>query len=75
MALGVNGEARAKETTGGEKDPNSGGNTVYLSPGIQAAITPNWSAELSYQHAVYHNLNGAQLGESYKVTGGVTHLF
>lgn len=85
LALGVNGEARGKEKVDitdpntGDKtyttDPNSGGNTVYLSPGIQLVFAPHWVFELSYQHAVYHNLNGTQLGEKYKTTGGVTYLF
>ncbi|MBI5875214.1 MAG: transporter [Deltaproteobacteria bacterium] len=85
LALGVNGEVRGKEKVDvidpdtGDKtyntDPNSGGHTVYLSPAIQVVFAPHWVFELSYQHAVYHNLNGTQLGEKYKTTGGVTYLF
>ncbi|MBI3755222.1 MAG: transporter [Deltaproteobacteria bacterium] len=75
LALGVNGELRGKETVDGATDPNSGGNTTYLSPGVQLVFAPHWVFELSYQHAVYHNLNGTQLGEKYKTTGGVTYLF
>jgi hypothetical protein len=55
--------------------PDSGGNTVYLSPGLQFVFAPHWVFEFSYQHAIYHNLYGTQLGETYKTIGGVTYLF
>jgi hypothetical protein len=55
--------------------PDSGGNTVYLSPGMQLVLAPYWVIELSYQYAVYHHLQGTQLGETYKAIGGVTYLF
>lgn len=75
VALGVNGELRDREKVDDVKDPNSGGHTVYLSPGLQAVVSPHLVFELSYQKAVYHNLYGVQLGEDYKATGGVTYLF
>ncbi len=59
----------------GASVPDSGGNTVYLSPGLQLVLAPHWVVELSYQGAIYHNLYGTQLGESYKAIGGVTDLF
>ena len=75
LALGVNGELREREKVDGVEDPNSGGNTTYLSPGLQVVIGPHWVLELSYQHAIYHNLYGeGQLGETYKVNTGVTYL-
>jgi len=74
-ALGINGEVRQQEKEDGVAVPDSGGNTVYLSPGLQLVIAAHWVADLSYQHAVYHNLKGTQLGESYKVVSGITYLF
>jgi hypothetical protein len=75
LALGVNGELRGQETEAGVRVPDSGGNTVYLSPGLQLVLAPHWVADLSYQYAVYHNLKGTQLGETYKVVSGITYLF
>jgi hypothetical protein len=66
---------REREKEDGVAVPDSGGNTVYLSPGLQLVMAPHWIAELSYQHAIYHKLNGTQLGETYKVITGVTYLF
>lgn len=74
-ALGINGEARQREKEDGVAVPDSGGNTVYLSPGLQLVLAPHWIVEASYQHAIYHKLNGTQLGETYKAITGVTYLF
>ena len=74
-ALGINGEVRQQEKVDGVAVADSGGNTVYLSPGLQLVIAAHWVADLSYQHAVYHNLKGTQLGETYKVVSGITYIF
>ncbi len=74
-ALGINGEVRDREKEDGVTVPDSGGNTVYLSPGLQLVLAPHWIMDLSYQHAIYHNLYGTQLGETYKVITGVTYVF
>jgi len=75
VSLGANGELRGRETEAGVELDDSGGHTVYVSPGLQVNVEQNWVFELSYQHAVYHDLNGVQLGEDYKVFGSVTYLF
>lgn len=75
VALGINGEVREREKEDGVTVTDSGGNTIYLSPGLQLVLAPHWVYELSYQHAIYHNLYGTQLGETYKAIGGVTYLF
>lgn len=75
LALGLSGELRSKETIDGSVDPNSGGHTVYLVPGLQVVLAPHWVFEISYLQAIYHNLNGVQIGENYKVNSGVTYLF
>lgn len=74
-ALGINGEVREREKEDHVTVPDSGGNTIYLSPGLQVVLAPHWIVEASYQHAIYHKLNGTQLGETYKAIAGVTYLF
>ena len=74
-SLGLNGELREREKVAGAEDVNSGGHTIYLTPGVQVVAAPQWVFELSYQHPVYHNLYGTQLAEDYKVNGAVTYLF
>jgi hypothetical protein len=75
VALGINGEVREREREDGMIVADSGGNTAYLSPGVQLVLAPHWVVDLSYQHAIYHNLYGTQLGETYKIITGVTYLF
>jgi hypothetical protein len=75
VSLGFAGEVRAREHEDGAAVYDSGGHTVYIAPGLQVNFTEHWEAELSYQHAVYHNLNGTQLGEDFKVFGSLTYLF
>lgn len=75
LALGVNGELRGREKDNGVTIADSGGNTAYLSPGIQVVVAPHLVFEFTYQKAVYHNLYGTQMGEDYKAAGGVTYLF
>jgi len=75
FSLGLNGELREREKVAGAEDVNSGGHTIYLTPGVQVVAAPQWVFELSYQHPVYHNLYGTQLAEDYKVNGAVTYLF
>jgi len=66
---------RDREKEEGVEDKNSGGHTVYVSPGLQIVMAKRWVFEASYHRAVYHNLNGKQLGENYKANGAVTYLF
>jgi len=74
-AFGVAGEARNRETEGGITVADSGGHTVYITPGVQFNFAGRWTAEVSYHHAVHHDFNGTQLGEDYKVFGSLTRAF
>ena len=73
--LGLNGEWRGKEIQDGLPDEDSGGNVLYLSPGIQFMFTPALSLEATYQYPVLHALNGRQLGEDYRIMTGLQLLF
>jgi len=75
LALGINGELRDKEKEGGVTVDNSGGHTIYLTPGIQLVAAPHWVVEALYYHSIYHDLYGTQTGENYKASAGVTYLF
>jgi len=66
---------RASTSAGGERVADSGGHTVYATPGLQCVIASKWILEATYQYAVYHDLNETQLGEDYRVFGSATFLF
>jgi hypothetical protein len=73
--LGLNGEWRGREIQDGLPDEDSGGNVLYVSPGVQVMFTPALSLEATYQYAVLHALNGRQLGEDYRILTGLQLLF
>jgi len=60
---------RDKNEIGGVKDPNSGGMTFFLSPGIQY-VTKRWIIEGIVQLPVSQNLNGTALKDDYAFRAG-----
>ena len=59
----------ARDRIGGDRDPDSGGTTLFVSPGLQY-VTRKWIAEAGVQIRVVQNLNGAALGHDYGVSAG-----
>jgi len=60
---------QAKNQTGGVNDPNSGGTTVFLSPGLQY-VTKRWVLEGIVQLPVAQDLNGTALEDDFIVRAG-----
>ena len=58
-----------KNRIGGIDDPNSGGTTLFLSPGLQY-VTRKWILEAGVQIPVMQNLNGAALKNNYIFNAG-----
>lgn len=54
----LNGEYHQRETVAGEKVPNSGGDFIFLSPGIRATLDNRWAATLAAGFPVVSNPNG-----------------
>ena len=75
VSFGINGEARDHEHLDGDRVADSGGHTVYVTPGLQCVIASRWIVEATYQYAVYHDLDETQLGEDYRVFASATLLF
>jgi hypothetical protein len=73
--VSLNGELRGHERQDGILDQNSGGNVLYISPGLQLFVTPALTLELSYQQPIVHSLFGQQLGEDYRFVSGLQILF
>jgi DNA-binding transcriptional MocR family regulator len=66
----LNGEWQAKQNISGETDPNSGGNVVYLSPGMRIASS-RWSGFATVGIPIINDLNGLQSEPTYRLFGGV----
>jgi hypothetical protein len=73
-ALELNGEWHDRERAAGVKDRNSGGNTVYLSPGLRASYA-NLSGFVSVGVPVVNHMNGLQSKPSYRVVSGLALSF
>jgi hypothetical protein len=70
--LEATGEWRQKQTISGIRDPNSGGTTVLLSPGIRANIYDRVSAFISAGFPMFQELNGTQHETRYNVIFGIS---
>ena len=66
--LELNGEQQDYQKTAGLTDPNSGGNTVYISPGIRFSGGKGWNTALSVGAPIVTDLNGFQSEPSYRIT-------
>jgi len=60
LVLEANGEWREKEEAGGVKDENSGGNILFLSPGLRLNLGERWSGFVSVGIPVWDDPNGTQ---------------
>ena len=58
-----------KNRGGGAADPNSGGTTLFLSPGLQY-VTKKWIVEAGVQVPVIQNLHGTALKNDYILNAG-----
>jgi len=66
--LELNGEWQDYQNTAGLTDPNSGGNTVYISPGIRYSGGKGWNTGLSIGAPIVTDLNGFQTDPDYRIT-------
>ncbi|MGR9073788.1 MAG: transporter [Gammaproteobacteria bacterium] len=65
----VNGEWREKEKTRGEYNDNSGGNLVYISPGVRLGIANFVNLGFSFGVPVVKDTNGDQVEPDYRMVG------
>ncbi len=61
---------RGKNEISGAGDPNSGGTTLFVAPGLQY-VTKRWIIEAIVQLPALQDLNGTALGDDYTVRAGV----
>ena len=72
--LELNGERHQRQTIEGLKDPNSGGHTVYLSPGLRASYGA-FSGFVSLGVPVVNDMNGLQSKPDYRLVSGLAFAF
>ncbi len=69
--LELNGEWHDYQRTAGVIDPNSGGNTVYVSPGLRLTVE-NWASYVLLGIPVVTDYNGIQATPAWRVLAGVS---
>ncbi|MCI0697187.1 hypothetical protein L0337_34930 [candidate division KSB1 bacterium] len=75
ISLGMYGEFRGKEKINGQSIANSGGEVLYVFPGLELMLSRSFRLEASVLYPFRHNLNGAdQLGENFKLVFGMKYL-
>lgn len=66
--LELNGTWQDYLRTRGMRDPNSGGNVVWISPGVRYSAGSNWNAALSIGTPIVKETNGFQTDPDYRIT-------
>jgi hypothetical protein len=59
----------------GEENPNSGGWTVYLTPGVRVRFNDNVALTVAPSIPVYQDLNGEQVEADFKLAAGLAFTF
>ena len=72
--LEINGEWHDKQRTLGIADPNSGGTTIFISPGLRLTVE-NWSSYMLVGIPVVNDYNGIQATPTWRVLAGVSAVF
>jgi hypothetical protein len=74
LIIEANGEWKQDQKINGakDKDKNSGGTTVFLSPGLRVSINDRWTAYLSIGVPVIQDLNGIQTDTSVRTITGIS---
>lgn len=66
--LELNGEWQDYQKTDGIKDPNSGGHTMFISPGVRYSGGKGWNTALSVGAPILKDFNGYQTPPDYRIT-------
>lgn len=75
LILELNGEHREREQIRGQREENTGGNIVYLAPGVRYLNKTGWGLALSLGVPVVENLNGTQADPDYRVLSSLNAAF
>jgi hypothetical protein len=74
LMLELNGQWSAEQETSGIKDRNSGGNTIFIAPGMRLSLN-QWSGFVSFGVPIVDDLNGIQSESNWRITTGAAWAF
>ena len=71
----LNGRRLFQSESNGQRDPNSGGYSIFVSAGVKVGFTDNVAWTIALQVPVWQDLNGEQQTTQSKATTGITFSF
>ncbi len=74
LSLGLNGEWAGKVDTAGEINENTGGNILFLTPGVKVTVD-NWAGYINAGIPIARDINGIQSDPDWRLTTGVSVKF
>lgn len=75
LVLELNGDHRERVEINGMSEENTGGHTLYISPGIRLSLGHSWSVYSSVGLPVVNDLNGTQSEPDYRLIAGISKSF
>ena len=75
LQLELNGFVKGKSVLDGETVESSGGHSIYVTPGIHIKFTKGIHFGICAPIAVYHDLNGTQLAEDFRIVAKMAIKF
>jgi hypothetical protein len=75
LQLELNGEVKGKAELAGQKQDNTGGHVIYLSPGVHFKFHKGMHFDVCVPIPVYRDLNGPQLSEDYRMVAKLAMKF
>ncbi len=75
LIVELNSNYQARSKSGGQSLSNTGGATLFLSPGLQIVAGPRFILEGLFQYPLIQELNGTQLGVDYTASLGFRYSF
>ena len=74
VSLGLNGRWSDKQKVAGERDDNTGGNVVFLTPGVKLTVD-QWAGFVNVGVPILRDFNGIQSEPRLQVTTGISFRF
>lgn len=75
LQIELNGEVKGKAELEGQKKDDTGGHTIYLSPGVHFKFHKGMHFDVCVPIPVYRDLNGTQLSEDYRIVAKLAMKF
>lgn len=75
LILELNGEREGRQKIAGDSDPHSGGNIIYLSPGIRHVSASGWSAAVSVGIPIEQRIRLSHPEQAWRMTAAISRSF